>query len=140
MNRAWLAVVAGIVAVIAACSSPTEMCACPPSRTAVYVRGTLLARNGTPVPNARLGVDAVPRGNGAFDAMPVPAGGTILTTSDDGMFAGIVYSMFAPDSLHLRFAVLPEGSGAARPSTVLLARFRAERDRIDTVGVAVRLP
>lgn len=122
------------------CSSPTEMCACPPARSAVVVRGVVSEAGGAPIAGARLFFAGVPRTNnspllGQFSTMPE------AQTNSEGAFQGVAYSAFSPGPLELRVGVVVQ----LRPSdtvriSVDAVSFRYERSALDTVRLNVQIP
>ncbi len=133
MNRLRWYLAVSIAGVIAACSTPTDVCGCPPSRSAVIVRGILQDGAGRPVSNARIVADGIARGKPFLDSLPVSAGMLPVRTDADGTFRVVALSTFGPDTLQLRLAILPEGVTSAPPFAVILARFRFERGPLDSV-------
>ncbi|MBA3889104.1 MAG: carboxypeptidase regulatory-like domain-containing protein [Gemmatimonadaceae bacterium] len=121
-----------------ACSIPTDLCGCPPARSAVYVRGTLTDANGLAIAGARVYLDGVPTGTTA-DLLALNGFGASQTDAD-GAFRGLAYSMFSPGPLALRAAVVRPGLPDTVRLAAGLATFRYERDRPDTVSVDLRLP
>ncbi len=133
MNRLRWYLAVSIAAVIAACSTPTDVCGCSPPRSAVIVRGALQDVAGRPVSNARIVVDGIPRGKPFWDSLPVRADVLPVRTGADGTFRIVALSSFGPDTLQLRLALLPDGATSAPPFAVILARFRFERGPLDSV-------
>lgn len=122
-----------------ACSIPTDLCGCPPARSAVFVRGTLTDADGAAIAGARVYLDGVPESQASASPIYVSGAGDAQTDAA-GAFRGLAYSIYAPGPLSLRAAVVRPGL----PDTVSLAagvaNFRYERDRPDTVSVSLRLP
>ncbi|MES2524408.1 MAG: hypothetical protein V4617_17045 [Gemmatimonadota bacterium] len=139
MSRMGLNAVGVAIALMIGCSSsPTEMCACPPSRSAVVVEGTLRDAADAPVANTQLFLDGVPA-NFPQEALAT-LWGTRATTDASGAFRVLVYSMYGPAPMTLR-AVVVRTSPA---DTIRLAGgqvpFRHEREVPETVQVTLRLP
>jgi hypothetical protein len=133
----WMA--AALSAVVVACSMPTDACGCTPARSAAIVRGVLLDRDGQPLPNARLGLDGIPRGNARLDSLPVSAF-AVARTNADGSFRVVVYSGFSPDTLLLRIALMPDTVTTAPAIFRTLLRFRREGEQSDSIVSTVRVP
>lgn len=132
INRAHWGLMAGVGTAIVACSIPTDVCGCPPARSAIIVRGELRDQNNSPLVNVRLALDGIPRHNPRYDSLPVTDEHRVRTNAD-GTFRAVVYSAFAPDTLQLRLAIVPEGSTQAPPFAVILARFRLEGTLSDSI-------
>ncbi len=126
-----------LAAAVISCSTPTQMCGCPPARSAVFVIGAVVDAGGRPVADARLALDGVPPERAA----DFPQGGFGGTRSDAvGEFRTLAYSGFAPGMLELRAAVVRPGTADTVRLRLGPARFRDEDDRPDTVRASLRLP
>lgn len=126
-----------VIAVVIACSSPTDVCGCTPLPPSVVVVGTVTDANGAAVVGARLLFDAVPD-TMSFDPPLVDDNFTV--TDEDGEFADHVLNwQHAPGDLVLRAGVVEAGTTDTIRLRLGLARFRTG-SRLDTVRVAISIP
>ncbi|MEO7363213.1 MAG: carboxypeptidase-like regulatory domain-containing protein [Gemmatimonadaceae bacterium] len=127
------AVVAAVVGVAWACTSPTEMCGCPPSRTSLAIVGTLRDALGAPVANKSFAFEAT------ADALPTfKFHAADVRTDATGAFAVRAYSALSPGAYSLVARIII----AAQNDTVRLpagsAFFKDERQAPDSLRVALR--
>jgi len=137
MLRYSSTIVAALGLVFASCSSPTELCSCPPARTSVFVVGMLVDANGAPISGARVYLVGEPP---RAEPLPLFATDPTATTGADGAFRGRVYSLFGPGEQLVRGLVV---SPTATDTIVVdagTAQFRYEEQRPDTVSVTIRTP
>lgn len=125
------------IAVVIACSNPTDVCGCTPLPPGVVVVGTVTDGSGAAVVGARLLFDGVPA-TMSFD--PPLVDHDFAVTDGEGAFADRVLNReYAMSELILRAGVVEAGS----PDTIRLrlgpARFRTG-GRHDTVRVAISIP
>ena len=137
MGRHSSMVLAALGAILASCSSPTGMCACPPARSSVFVVGTLVDATGVPISGGRIYLVGVsPRAEG----QPLFASDLTARTDADGAFRGRVYSMHSPSDLLVRGLVITPAATDTIVVDAGTARFRHEAQRPDTVRVDIRTP
>lgn len=130
LNRTkWLLISAASAAVVA-CSLPTEMCGCPPTRAGVLVKGVVSYPDGSPVRNAQIAIDGIPRNTTVFDTMPVSM--STDRTDSLGRYRAIAFSIASADTQRLRIAVMLDPSKRVLPMSATLARFRAD-GKLDSV-------
>lgn len=122
-----------------ACAIPTSVCGCTPSRSSVFVRGSLTDAAGQAVAGARLYFDGAPLGQATSSRVYVDGPGDAGTDAS-GAFQGRVFSVSPPGPLALRVAVVQAGLPDTVRLTVGSATFRNQRDTPDTVSISVRLP
>jgi hypothetical protein len=138
-SRIARVLVVGVVALFA-CTTPTSLCGCPPTRSTVLVGGTLLDAGGVPVSGARVYLDGAPR---PATGQPVPQYLDFtqsVTTNTAGSFRALAYSIYSPGTLELRAAVVRPGVADTVRLVVGLAPFHNERETPDSVYVTLRLP
>ena len=128
---------AALAVIALACSTPTDVCGCPPARSAVVVAGTVADAAGAPVAGARILLDAVPL---TLSSEPPIAYSIVPVTDAAGAFAGRAYSLWADDEQALRAAVVRPGTADTVRLRLGAATLRPEHGRLDTVRVALRLP
>ena len=125
------------IAVVVACSNPTDVCGCTPLPPGVVVVGTVTHASGAAVVGARLLFDAVPE-TMSFDPPLIDHDFTF--TDDEGEFADRVLNReYVESDLILRAAVVEAGTADTIRLRLGPARFRAG-GRIDTVRVAISIP
>ena len=117
-----------------ACTTPTEMCACPPLRASVAVVGTLRDAQGTPVANKSFAFEAT---SDAIPAFTFIAAGA--STDATGAFAVRAYSALSGTHTVVARIIGPAQSDTVRIS-VGSAVFKSERETPDTLRAALRLP
>lgn len=131
-NSAALATVVGLTW---ACTTPTEMCGCPPSRTSLAIVGTLRDALGAPVANKSFAFEATAI---AFPTLTFIAAD--VRTDATGTFAVRAYSALSPGAYSLVARII----SAAQNDTVRVpagsALFKDERQAPDSLRVALRLP
>lgn len=121
------------------CWFPTDICACPPARTAVYVIGSLTDAAGSPVADARLYLDGVPT-NRTWDDPILVSGPSSARSDAAGAFRGVAYSHWSPATLELRAVVVsPDLADTIRLSGGSVP-FRQDGTTLDTARVTLRLP
>jgi len=116
---------------------PTDMCSCPPSRSSVFLVGTLVDAMSQPVAGARLGFDGSPPDRAwppNFGANPIGP------TGASGAFSGLIFSHVSPGMQVLRAAVVRTAGADTVRIDLWLVPFRHERDVPDTVRFTIRLP
>lgn len=122
-----------------ACNWDTELCACSPSRSAVFVIGTVTDAGLAPVVGARVYLRGVRPGSPAVPTRYLLSD-TPGVTDASGAFRTRAYDDCAATTAELRAAILVPG----RADTVVVsagsAPFRDELGRVDTVHVALRVP
>lgn len=129
--------VAALGVVLASCSFPTDMCACPPARSTVFVVGTLVDANGAPISGGRLYlVGQSPRVEGQL----LFASDLTATTDAGGAFSGRVFSLHSPGELVVRGLVITPTAGDTIVVEVGPAQFRHEAQRPDTLRVSIQIP
>jgi len=133
IKTTFLTVALGLVY---ACTLPTEMCGCPPSRSSAAVIGTLKDALGAPLGNRNLVFEARPEGvSNTLLVFP-----TEVRTDSTGAFAVRVYSHFAPN-IHAVTAIVVR---AAEQDTVRIQAgaifFKYDQQAPDTLRAALRLP
>lgn len=125
------------IAVVIACSSPTDVCGCTPLPPGVVVVGTVTDASGAAVVGARLLFDGVPE-TMSFDPPLIDDDFTV--TNDEGEFADRVLNWkYAESDLVLRAAVIEAGTTDTIRLRLGPARFRAG-GTLDTVRVAISIP
>ena len=136
MLRRSYAIIAALGVVLASCSWPTDMCACPPARSSVFITGTFVDASGTPIGGARLYLVGQPD---VGEAQQVFATDLTAVTDAEGTFSGRVYSMHSPGELLVRGLAV-----TTTADTIVVeagtAQFRHEAQRPDTVTVGIRAP
>ena len=95
-----------LAAAVLACTSPTSVCGCPPSRSMLVVRGSVQGPDGQAMPGARV----------TFSAMPVAVIGSAWEryesgsgpawTAADGSFHATAYSVHSDGPHLLRISVV----------------------------------
>lgn len=129
-NRTKWVLVSAACAVVVACSLPTEMCGCPPTRSGVLVKGLVVYQDGSPVRNAQIAIDGIPRNTTVFDTIPVSP--STDRTDSLGRYRAIAFSVAGADTQRLRIAVMLDPSQRVLPMSVTLARFRTD-GKLDSV-------
>ena len=125
------------IAIVIACSSPTDVCGCTPLPPGVVVVGTVTAPSGAPVVGARLLFDGVPEAM-SFD--PPLEDDEITITDERGEFSKRVLNWdYATNDLVLRAGVIRAGTSDTVRLRLGVARFRTG-SRLDTVRVAISVP
>ena len=128
--------------------SPTEPCACPPSRTHALFFGAVHNPAGGAVPGATVRLIASAPGTAAEScdfraaAEPLEATPPAIRTDARGEFRADAYSGSGPAVRCVRvtaYAGTPGASDSARVDG-LLVNFRRDRERPDSVGLVVVLP
>jgi hypothetical protein len=127
----------GMVTLMLACSSPTMVCACPPSRGHAVVYGSVSD-------------DAGPAGGALVQATIFGAlcGGAMgeqvpylapLRASDAGTYRLHLHSVGGPGTSCVRL-VGQDAEGARRVEIDAALRFRSEQESPDSLRVDLRLP
>ena len=125
------------IAVVIACSSPTDVCGCTPMPPSVVVVGTVTDASGAAVVGARLLFDGVPE---AMAVDPPLIDFDFAVTDQEGEFADRVLNWeYAMTELVLRAAVVEAGTTDTIRLRLGPARFRTGA-RIDTIRVAISIP
>lgn len=130
-------VAAMAVAVVIACSTPTEVCGCSPPIPAVIVEGTVTNASGAAVAGARVLFDGV----APEMASDPPLSDWLTTVTDaEGEFSGRAYSRGGQSGqLVLRAGVIKAGSTDTLRFRLGLANFHSGTP-FDTIRVAIAIP
>lgn len=128
-----LTVLATVVALAWACTTPTELCSCAIERSFVVVTGTVRDAHGAPLTNTAFVIEAI------AEMLPhAPAATTEVRTDAAGGFAAPIYSGYPPGvhAVAARFVV------TARLDTtrVPIGRASFKRQSADTFRVTLQLP
>lgn len=122
-----------------ACGWPDDMCACPPTRTLLVVRASVIDAQERPVAGAQVGMLGVPAGRPALPAS-ILAGRRLGLTDAAGTVRGEVEAAGEPGVHELRAVVIRPSSADTVALVLGTATFRSERERLDTAHVTLRLP
>ena len=126
-----------VVAVVIACSSPTDLCGCSLPLPTVMVEGTVTDASGAAVVGARLLFDGVPQ-EMSFD--PPLQSGMLIFTDAEGEFSGRAQTNgIHSGELALRAGVIEAGTTDTLRFRLGLVRFR-DRTPFDTIRVAITIP
>lgn len=140
MFSSSLHVVAIGAAILLACT-PTEPCACPPSTSLLTVYGSIRRADLQPAAGALVSAFAwrdgqCAQGNAELVSLDP------IRSDEAGAFRGLLRSITAPGTRCLRlvaYASEPATSDSV-VATDLIVQFRIDRERPDSLGVALRLP
>ncbi len=128
------AFLAATLAIAWACSSPTELCGCPPARTTLEIIGTLQDALGAPIADQSLAIESTSE---VYHSFATTAG---VRTDATGAFSARLYSMESP-AVH---SVVARIIRTAPNDTILIpvgsASFKPEGQAPDTMRVTLRLP
>ena len=126
-------VLASVVALTWACTTPTELCSCAIERSLVVVTGTIRDARGAPLMNTAFVIEAI------ADLLPqAPAATTEVRTDAAGGFAAPIYSGYPPGihALAARFVQTTRLDTTRVP----IGRASFKRQSADTVRVTLQLP
>jgi hypothetical protein len=129
------------VAVLFSCSSPTDGCACPPSRTHAVIYGTVTDAVQQPVAGWRVqaAIQGPVCGQGSAEitiAIPPPP-----PTDADGRYRLHLISSYAHRTACVQVSAR-ETEGSTPPAVTVTAAvpMRWEREPADSVRIDIRLP
>ena len=136
MNRPLVRPLVAVALVVAACTTPTDVCGCSIPPYSVPVVATVVDAADVPVAGARVALDGVPP---TMSADPRFFLNYLRDTDEAGVVATRAYSTFTLADQALRAMVIRAGStDTLRVRLAGTATF--SREDADTVRVTVRLP
>ena len=125
------------IAIVVACSSPTDACGCSPIPPGVIVVGTVTDASGAPVVGAQLLLDGIPD---TTTVEPPLADDGRTFTDETGEFTERVLSRnYLAGELILRAGVIEAGTTDTVRLRLGRARFRSGSP-LDTLRVAISIP
>ena len=137
MNRSLVRSLVAVAVLGAACSFPTDTCACTPARFAVVVAGRMTDPLDGAVVGARVVLDGVPP---TMSAEPPIIFDQPAVTDASGSFVTRAYSLHGEGRLALRAAVVKAGTTDTIMLRVGSATFRRTSATLDTVHLQFEVP
>jgi len=136
-GRCGSPVAAMVVAVIIACSNPTDVCGCTPLPPGVMVVGTLTDASGAGIARAQVLLDGIPPAV-PFDS-PLDDDGPTLTDASGEFRERVLNWNGQLGELVLRAGVIEAGTTDTLRFRLGMARFRTGSP-LDTIRVAIAIP